>query len=436
VGILNAMTLPSYATLKDTISGSERSIRVQPFTNYNVTVVDKSLKNNSYISLINSNMAMVNSPFRANVTATQFQLRNNAKTFAINGKGAISARGEKTYETGYYSYLGIDKIKGKLRYGIFQNIYSDKYNPNDMGYLQLNNQLLTESYIYYQIIKPVWIIREFSGNIWWDYIRMYKPSTLFENQMGYNAYVLFKNNYNININGGYGGNKYDYYEPRVTGRHFNSPYYFWNNFNLNTDSRKHLSCYFYYGNNVHPTTDQYRNAGEFGVNIRAGHHFQMNYDINFANSCNERGFVDKNDKEDSIYFAKRNVNTLENILTISYSINSTTSLRIRTRHYWSGAKNNQFYLLQNDGLLKNNFQYTHDNENFNAFTIDMILRWIFSPGSEMTLAWKSSAYADQTDFMNNYWNNLRNTWTNQANSISLKVLYYIDYNGVKKKRRS
>jgi hypothetical protein len=46
VGFLNAMSLPAYATLEDTSSGATRDVLVQPFTNYNVSVVDKSLKNN------------------------------------------------------------------------------------------------------------------------------------------------------------------------------------------------------------------------------------------------------------------------------------------------------------------------------------------------------------------------------------------------------
>ena len=70
-------------------------------------------------------------------------------------------------EKGYYGFLQLIKNKGKLQYGIYQNIYSDTYNPNDLGYLQRNNQLTTESYIYYQKIEPSWIIREYNGNLWW-----------------------------------------------------------------------------------------------------------------------------------------------------------------------------------------------------------------------------------------------------------------------------
>jgi len=290
--------------------------------------------------------------------------------------------------------------------------------------------------MYYQIIQPFWIIREWWANLWWDYIRMYKPSVLFENQDGFNASVLFKNNYNVYVNGGLGGNKYDYYEPRVTGRYFYNPYYYWYNVNLNTDSRKRVNFYFHYGGSNHPTTNQFGYWGDASANVRLGQHVQLNYGMSFNNAMNDRGFVQKNDNKDTIHFARRNVKTFENVLSASYALNNKANVRIRVRHYWSGAKNKDFYLLQKDGLLNRDYAYTHDDENFNAFSLDMIFRWIFAPGSEMTFAWKNSAYAELTDFDNNYTRNLRNTWKNQSNSLSVKVLYYIDYNNLKKKKKA
>lgn len=435
VGVLNAMSLPSYATLKDTVSLKSRKVLVQPFTNYNVAVVDKSLKNNSYISLINTNMSMVDNTFMADVIATEFQLRNKAKTFAVKGKGGLSHRGDSEKETGYYAFLGLEKNKGKFQCGVSQNVYSDKYNPNDMGYIQQNNQLLTESYLYYQIVQPFWIIREWWANVWWDYIRMYNPSTLCENMTGFNGNVLFKNNYRIYVNGGFGGNKYDYYEPRVSGRYYYSPYYYWYNVNLNTDSRKPVNFYFHYGGSNQPTTDVFGYWGDASVNVRLGQRLQLTYSLSFNNAYNDRGFVDKNNNEDSIFFARRNVDIFENVLSASYAFTNKASFSFRVRHYWSGAKNKDYYLLQDNGTLKPELNYTHDNKNYNAFTIDMMFRWIFAPGSEMTIAWKNSAYEDVSVFRADYFRNLKDTWANQANSLSVKVLYYIDYNSLKKSKK-
>ena len=436
LGMLNAMSLPSYAILKDTLTGNKRNVLVQPFTNYNVTVIDKSLKNNSYISLINSNVSMFGNPFRANVTATEFQLRDKSKTYALIGKGGISSRGDSIYETGYYTYLGLQKNKGKLQYGISQNLYSDKYNPNDMGYLQRNNQLLTESYIYYQVVEPFWIIREFNGYVFWDYLRTYNPNTIYGNQTGYNANVIFKNNYNINVNGGYSTDLYDYYETRVMGRFYTNPQNYWYNFNLNTDNRKNLNFYFHYGHTKHPSTDQVANYGDLQGSLRLGQRFQIDYALSFNNTINGVGFVDKNSTNDSIIFAKRNVNILENILSTSYVLNNKTSISLRVRHNWAGDRNKIYYLLQHDGSLQDYPTYNKNmDQNYNAFTVDMIFRWNFAPGSELVMAWKNAAYAIQDVVVDSYWNNLRDTWLNQSNSLSIKVLYYIDYNNLKKKKK-
>jgi len=435
VGVLNAMSLQSNATAKDTITGEKRSVNVQPFTNYNVLVVDKSLKNNSYISLINTNVHMFGNPFSANVTATEFQLRDKTKSYALRGKGAVSSRGDSIKETGYYGFLSLARNKGKLQYGISQDLYTDKYNPNDLGYLQRNNQMTTESYVYYQKTEPFGIFREVNGSAYWDHIRMFNPSTLYCHEFGYNVNARFKNNYFANINGRYDTDVFDYFEPRVFGRFYKRAHGPQFNLNLNTDNRKPLSFYFHYGHGNQPTIRQYANFGDFQATLRVGQRFQFDYLFSFYNSINERGFVDKNSSNDSIVFAKRNVNSLENILSTSYILSNKASLSLRVRHYWSGALNKNYYLLQQNGSLNDYPNYAQNkDQNYNAFTLDMILSWNFAPGSELVCAWKNSAYADQNNFTNSYWTNLHDTWMNQLNSLSVKVLYYIDYNKFKKKK--
>lgn len=437
IGMLNAMSLSSYAKLRDTITGKTRQVLVQPFTNYNVSVVDKSLRNNSYISLINTNMQVYNNPFVANVTATEFQLRDKTKTYALSGKAGLSTRGDTAKETGFYSKLGFDKNSGKLNYGIFQEIISDKYNTNDMGYLRRNNQMLTESYIYYQHIEPSGVINEWNANLWWDYYRIIHPSAVFNHEFGFNAFARFKNNYNVQLNAGGSTDKNDYYEPRVKGRYFIDPRFIFYNININTDRRKSLSCFVHYGGSVRPETDQYRNSVDVGLFMRIGRRLQLNYSWSISSNPNNKGYVDRTDDDKHIYFAKRDLSTIEEILEASYSFNNKTSFHIRTRHYWSSSKNKQYYVLQQDGTLTSNTLYTENNDNnYNAFSNDASFRWIFAPGSEMSIVWKSTLDADSDFVTTNYERNLRRTWDGeQANSISLKVLYYVDYNTLNRAAR-
>ncbi|MBP1665053.1 MAG: hypothetical protein H6Q19_2193, partial [Bacteroidetes bacterium] len=126
---------------------------------------------------------------------------------------------------------------------------------------------------------------------------------------------------------------------------------------------------------------------------------------------------------------------LINTLSASYIFNYKTSLTFRMRHYWSGVGNKEFFLLNDDGTLNAYPDFSQNmDQNYNAFTIDMIFRWIFAPGSELSLAWKTNSYDNHNEVIYNYQDNLIKSWLNQKNSISLKVLYFIDYNRLRKKK--
>jgi hypothetical protein len=437
LGLLNAMSLPSNAVLEDSITGEKRDLLIQPFTNYNVAVIDKSLKNNSYISLINTNVFMANDPFRANVTATDFQIRNKKKTYAVNGKGGYSTRTNGEHETGYFADLGFQKNSGKLQYGISQSVISDKYNPNDLGYLRRNNELETEAYIYYGIVEPFGIFRQLSGNIWYNHNRMYEPWAASGNSVGIHYYNEFKNNYGFEAGFNVNGTNKDYYVTRVAGRYFKEPwnyeYYFWGY----TSGTKPVILQLGIDMARQPDTDQrYRNANVY-VSARIGRHLQLSYSNFFENQINDRGYVDKTDAEDSIFFAKRNVNTLENVINATYTLNNKSGISFRMRHYWSGAENKEFYQLQEDGTLLSDLNYAENKDNnYNAFNIDLVFRWIFAPGSELSLAWKNAISTSGERVIGDYWNNFSKTWkSDQINSLSLKILYYIDYNSLRSKKK-
>jgi hypothetical protein len=442
LGMLNAMTLPSHATLKDTITGQERDVKVQPFTNYNVTVIDKSLKNNSYFSLINTNIMMVkdtfliNDPLRANVTATDFQIRNKAKTIAVKGKGGVSFRRNGEQQTGYFAGLGVEKNSGKLVYGISQSIYSDKFNPNDLGYLQRNNEMETETYIRYNIVEPFGIFREVHSALFWDHTRMYRNASLFTNEIGFDTYAQFKNNYGVEVFVEFTGNKYDYYEPRVTDRfYFEPPRWTFNLFGF-TDNRKAWRISGGIGGYTLPDTDQSGYFGNGYARLRIGRRFVMEYEMYGNHDINDRGFTDMTSSSDTIYFARRDVRTIQSVIGTSYAFNNKAGLDLRIRHYWSGVINKDYHQLQPDGTLVHDPAYLQNmNENYNAFNIDLVFRWIFAPGSELSVAWKNSILDSRDRVTENYFENLGRTWkSDQTNSLSIKVLYYIDYNNLRKKK--
>jgi len=71
--------------------------------------------------------------------------------------------------------------------------------------------------------------------------------------------------------------------------------------------------------------------------------------------------------------------------------------------------------------------------NYNAFTIDFQYRWIFAPGSELSLVWKNSIFIDDINVDRSYFNNLQYSLTNgPLNSFSIKMMYWLDYSQIKK----
>lgn len=437
MGLLNAMTLPSHATLKDTLTGQKRDVLIQPFTNYNVAVIDKSLPNNSYISLLNTSILMANDPFIANVTATDFQLRNKKKTYALSGMSALSTRNDDEKQTGYLFGLSASKNGGKLQYGLSQHIVSDKYNPNDLGYLRRNNEMNSQAWMGYNIVEPFGIIKDLSTSATFEHNRIYKPNTIYGNILRLNYHNCFMNNYGIFLNFRYNGTQHNYYEPRVSGRYFVDPRSYFYGFGMFSDNSKPLRVSMDIYTSSQPEIDEVFNSGDIYLNYRIGRRLQLSYSSVISNEKNDRGYVDMNDNQDTIFFARRDVKSFENVLGAGYALNNKAGINLRMRHYWSSAFNKEYYRLETNGSLTKDESYGENmDENYNAFNVDLVFRWIFAPGSELSLAWKNSIYTNGNNVLSNYWDNLGDTWkSDQINSFSVRILYYLDYNNLRKKNR-
>jgi len=435
LGLLNSLSLPSYAVLNDTISGGKRNVLIQPLTNYNVSVIDKTLKNNSYVSLVNSNVIMADNPFSANVTATDFQLRNKGKSIALKGKGGISIRNENEKQTGFFSTLGIEKNSGKLNFGISQRIYSDKFNPNDLGYLQRNNEFATNAYIFYKIREPFWIFKETQNYVTWDHNRMFRNLAFSGNSLFLNSFSVFKNNYCALINLWFNGNKYDFYEPRVDGRYYYEPQNFRYEFGFFSDQRKPFFGHIIIKGMNPDRSDRYSRGLSIGGGLRLGKKFQAFYGTEINSEKNNRGFAGFQGTSDTIIFARRDIKTIENSISAAFTFNNKAGVNLRVRHYWSGASYKEYFRLNEEGKLDPDPSYlSNHDENFNLLNIDLLFRWVFAPGSELTFAWKNSVFDNQKIVLKRYGENLRNILeSDQFNSFSLKVLYYIDYNNLRKK---
>ncbi len=427
IGFLNAITQPMYAQVEDN-NGSKRQIKTNPLTNYNILVLDQTLKNNSSVSFINTSVLRKGSDYDADVSAAVFNINDKSNTWNWNGKVALSnlynVNGHTI--TGYNHLLSFGKTSGRFNFQITQDLADEKYNPNDLGILFNNNYLDHYLYIGYNWNKPTsWYNNiHFNNNI--IYSRRYRAD----------AYQSF--NYHSNVNGQLknlmyvGGNiNYhaagnDFYEPRVPGRVYKSPS--GANFNAWVNSNESKK-YFYYLELDYTFNNLFGNKKyEFVMqnNYRFSDKFSIGHTIDYNPSGNEAGFADISGTD--IIFSRRNRTTVENSLRAKYNFNNKSGITFRARHYWSRVIAKQFYRLQDDGSLQNNTSYNvNQDQNFNAFNIDMVYTWQFGPGSFINIVWKDAIYSGNKLVNFNYVKNFKNTVSSdQNNNISLKVIYYLD----------
>ena len=144
---------------------------------------------------------------------------------------------------------------------------------------------------------------------------------------------------------------------------------------------------------------------------------------------------------DGTIFGNRDRTTTTQSLGIDYTLTNRVGITFRLRNYNAKIKYNSFFELLESGRLNSIPNYDGlDNEgnsvydiNYNAFTIDMLFRWVFQPASELNLVWKNSIFSSDENVNSNYWKTVNNSLRNgPMNTLSIKVIYWLDAQYLKK----
>ncbi len=241
VGLFNGMTTNTWGIIEDTLTGNTRQIMTQPFTNYNVLVFDQNLKNNSYITLINSNYWIPDNGYNANVTGTEVKLCNRKNTFSFLGRLNVSQQYQTRSEPvfGHQYLLSVSKPSGKFQYTLTRKETGDTYDPNDMGFLLYNNETFNSLELSYNIREPVGIMLSSFNSFTTEYYTLYKPNTfktlLFEIENSTKFVNQWVSTLALEIEP-LGFN--DYYEPRTWGWVYKTPLNYSFYWQTGTDVRK------------------------------------------------------------------------------------------------------------------------------------------------------------------------------------------------------
>lgn len=437
IGVFNAVSAEGFATAQDS-DGVTRKILTSPLTNYNIVVLDQALKNNSFITLVNTNVTRDGHWYDANVSGLGFEANNKSNTYQIAGFGSMSQKffpDSASSFKGYSGRLNFGKSGGNFTWNAYGNMNTNTYNPNDLGIQFMNNNVDMGLEIGYNIYKPFWKLNNFFNGISIVYQRMYIPDAFANFGISGDHITTWKKKFlTCGIN--YGAEPiitYDYYEPRIFGRYYTFPTNYRAGGFISSDYRKKLALDI--RANYRAFNENKRSTVTINVSprLRVNNKLSFIFESGYEDRVDDIGFVNYNYFTDTITFGRRNLQTISNTLSGVYKFTNKMSLSLRGRHYWSRATYYGYYNLNTDGSLSQyNYLNSHD-VSFNAFNIDMVFFWQFAPGSELNITYKNAVLKRETVINYDYYYNFKGSLDSpQNNSVTVKVLYYIDYLSIKK----
>ena len=453
IGFLNAITKPQYAIIVNNAK-QKRKYQTDPLTNYNVFVLDQTLKNNSSISVVNTNVLRNGSDYDANVTSALFDFNDKKNKWNIGGNVSFSnilGRGGKNI-TGYAHSIYFGKTSGHFNFNIWQELSNAKYDKSDLGYFTNNNTMDQGIWAGYSWNKPHGWYNNLRVNANIYYSRLVSPiDNLRRKEMMYqnaglniNVHAQTKKLWFVGLNINAGPAYNDFYEPRENGRVFRNKGRIGLNVRWESNSAKKLSWNGSVFTGLGGVFNRKSIDLSLGGKFRVSSKFSVDLGISSSNAFDQPGYAGRDTTSagvPDIIFSRRDLRTVESVVNIKYNFNNKMGLTLRSRHYWSKVDPVQFYELNTTGnLQKPSVDFTKNvKQNFNYLTVDMVYNWEFAQGSFLSIVWKDIGEKFTRQFEKNYTTNLANTiGGSHYSSLSLRVIYFLDYltfrNKMKKKK--
>lgn len=437
IGYFNAVTKPMYALVEDHNTKAREKIQTNPLTNFNIFVLDQSLKNNSSVSLINTNVLRKGRDYDANVSAGLFNFNNKKNTYSWGGKVSVSKFfGDSLRKVAGYSHeLGFGKTGGRWNFNLSQEVVDSNYNIADMGYFTKINYLDHYFWTGYKWTKPGKWFNQLQLNYNLRYSRTFKGNhyqSLFTNV---NANSQLKNLWWVGGFIGWNPENHDYYEPHKAGRYFKTG----KGWNVEAWFESNYAKKYSFGGSVSAGLYEMEKGRSYYFNAFHTYRFNDKFSLSQQSSYqpfnNNVGFDDFDNNE--IVFARRDRITTENTLSGKYNFDNKSGITVKLRHYWSEVENGTYYRLTGDGSLAPyvpGSDYDRGHQNFNHFTFYAEYARQFAPGSFIYIVWKNENLNNGSFIDHNYFKNLNRTIESpHSNNLSVRILYYLDYLDLKKK---
>lgn len=437
IGVFNAIEGRAEAIIEDDF-GNQRSVRTHSRTNYNVFVLSQALKNNSQVSFVNTNVMREAGDRDANVTVGQAELYSNNRKYRFDGTVKISSIHEGDEPVmGHALFTGVMKVGGRFQYGFGYGEESDKYNPNDLGFLYNNNSRFYTVDLGWNDFTPGKHFLRKWGNMQIFYEELYKPQLFSTSRINWSLAGTLKSFLTAGVNGAFWPfGEVNHFESREFGKEvrFNPSFRVGGFYSTDYSKRFALDL----RTNYRQFVNTAQKSTQFVVSPRARISDRMfavwRTSVDFI--THDYGYVSKLDDNyaDDIILGFRDRQIVENSLTTEFIFTKRMGIDLRLRHYWQQVNYKYFVSLEDDGVLVAS-EYnpveedggSSHNTNYNAFTVDINYRWVFIPGSELRLVYKNNIIDSKTEVIPGYFDTFNTLFSRpQINSVSLRLLVFVD----------
>jgi hypothetical protein len=389
--------------------------------------------------------------YDANLTGISTELFTNAQKYSLTGAYILSQRFEENNaDFGSRFRTALAKSAGNFLWTISYDQSDINYNPNDLGFQTANNKRTTYAQLNYNIYKPFWRLYRLRSSMSATYNRIILPNEYADFSVSASLNGTFLNfmTAGFSLNANPVENK-DWFEPRLNNRFYLTD----RNINVGGFFSSDYSKKFALDGSLYYRFYQEINRADLEFNLSPRFRFNDKFILilgfdQILNKNNEGLALTRDfklvQKDENPIFAKRDRLTLTHTIAADYIFTNRMGVTFNLRHYWSNIRYNDFFELLSDGTMS---EIDYDglgedlvslhNNNYNAFTIDMVYRWVFAPGSELSLVWKNSVFNSSEVVAVNFVENFENV-TNAAasNSLSIRALFYVDFWTVKQKLKN
>lgn len=440
IGVFNAVSAPMVASLLNKTTGATEKVETEPLTNYSLVVIDQALKGRSSVTFTNTNVTRSGRDRDANVSALDFALYDKKNNYALVGTGRYSKiMGAASYD-GFNTTLSARKVSGKIQFNVSNNIESDRYDPNDLGFLQAPNEVTTSGQASYNQFTPTKNFLSYRYSVRLTNRQLYRPFVWQEFEMGATAFYFFKNFWDLSVN--YLSKpawQHDYFELRTPGRMIRMMPWHYVGFSGSTDSRKRLYVSLEAGLGQTPS---FRDA-EY-INYEASLRFRFNdrLSIEWSGSGSDDngnvGYAFRREANGDPIVGWRDVKQFTTLLSGLYNFTPRMFLTLRARHYWSSVRYEKFFNVDvNGNWIARSFINGNDN-NYNAYNLDLFYTWDFMYGSRLIIGWKNWMPLDRAIDgvrFSKYGQNLGQVFQQpQGRELTARLIYFLDYLKLKRKK--